>query len=387
MKTKIYLSVILSVALVSVTRAQVSPEIELGAKGVMSGNIVVDNANTASAVSDFSDSQILLGFKQKLYSAWRGQMVFGFQFPDADSDLGQVFFNHVFLTVENHKNIFKLGRSTTKTIINEFPTLRDDDAISFNYSLNPFSIGSNTQDNQYGNVIEYTHIFRQRYWFTFHGENLANLSSPTDFSLNAFGASFLYIVPGSQRWNRNVLQRIGMSYNNYLTDRPGYSGYEEALKNILGTVTINVFPDPVHFVDFRIQGIYNIGFSEIDSINSYRNYVKTPYFSTFGTVRYLYRKLERPFIQVSAGMGYKSFSSVAGSNQFIGITNIFYRLGEHFDLGFQYRYLHNYGETGSLFGQKQHRFQLALVYSIDQIFNNQFDDRNSILNLEHGYIK
>ncbi|WP_456441027.1 hypothetical protein [Caldithrix abyssi] len=28
----------------------------------------------------------------------------------------------------------------------------------------------------------------------------------------------------------------------------------------------------------------------------------------------------------------------------------------------------------------------GLVYSIDQRWNKQFDDRNSLLNLEHGYI-
>ncbi len=371
----------------SVVQAQVSPEIELGAKGVMSGNIEINSANIASAVSDFSDSQILLGFKQKLYNSWRAQMVFGMQFPDADSDLGQVFYNHVFLKLEDQKNIIKIGRSTTQTILNEFSTLRDDDAIQFNYSLNPFSIGSNTQDNQYGNVIEYTRIFNQRYWLKFHGENFADLSVPTDFELNSFGASFLYIVPESQRWNRNIIQRVGVSYNNYITSHPRYRNFNKLLKNVIGTITLNIKPDPIHFLDVKVQGIYNIGFSAINSLNSYADYVRTPSISTFGTIRYLYRKYERPLIQASLSFGYKSFSAVSNSRQEIGIANVFYRLGENFDLGFQYRYLNNNGQPATLFGKQDHRFQIALVYSINQIYNNQFDDRNTILNLEHNYIK
>jgi len=366
---------------------QVLPEIELGAKAVVSGNLNINESGTASAVSDFSDSQILLGFREKLYNNWRGQMVFGMQFPDADSDLGTVFFNHVFVKVENQKNIIILGRTTTQTIINEFPTLRDDDALYFNYSLNPYSTGANTQDNQYGNVIEYTHIFNQRYWITFHGENFTDLSKPTNFDLNALGASFLYIVPESQRWNRNVLQRIGISYNNYLTDQPGHTDYAQTLKNLLGTFTLNVLPDPVHFIDFKWQGIYNIGFSDIDSLNTYDDYVRSPSFYFYTSVRYLYRKLERPTFQTSLGFGYNAFTIAEESNQWIGIMNMFYRLGENFDVGFQYRYRHNSGQSGLLFGKYDHRFQIALVYTIDHVFNKQFDDRNSLLNLEHGYIK
>lgn len=156
--------------------------------------------------------------------------------------------------------------------------------------------------------------------------------------------------------------------------------------NWLGTFTVNIKRDPIHFIDFKFQGIYNVGFESIDSLNTYSDYVQTPSISTFGTIRYLYRKYERPAIQASLGIGYKSFTNFSGSEQMIVIANVFYRVGENFDIGFQYRYTNNNGLNGLLFGRETHRFQLALVYSVSQIFNNQFDDRNSILNLEHKYI-
>ncbi len=366
--------------------SQVLPEIELGVKGVVSANIGINSAGVSSAVSDFSDSQILLGFRQKLYNKWRGQMVFGMQFPDADSDLGQVFYNHVFIQIEDKKNIIKIGRSSTRTILNEFPTLRDDDALYFNYSLNPFSTGSNTQDNQYGNVIEYTRILAQRYWLSFHGENFSNLSKPESFELNSFGFSFLYIVPESQRWNREVLQRLGFSYNNYVTDDAGYEGFDRYLKNVLGTVTLNLLPDPVHLIDFKFQGIYNIGLAGVDSVKSYSDYVRTPSMTTFATLRYLYRKLERPLLQLSLGVGFKSFELLPDSKQGILISNVFYRVGENFDIGFQYRYTENSAGLADIFPASAHRFQFSFVYTVNQIFNKHFDDRNSILNLEHNYI-
>ena len=379
--------IILILGSLSVGQAQVSPEMELGAKGVMSGNIAVDDAGTSSAVSDFSDSQLLLGFKQKLYNRWRAQMVFGMQFPDADSELGQVFYNHVFLKVMDKSNNIKLGRSTTQTILNEFPTLRDDDALQFIYSLNPFSDGRNTQDNQYGNVIEYDHIFKQRYWMKLHGENFVNASAPENFELNSFGVSLLYDVPESQRWNREIIQRVGLSYNNYIVDQTAGTGGDELLGNLLAAITLNVKPDPVHFIDLKMQGILNSGFADYDSIRSYSEYVKTPSMAGFGTIRYLYRELERPLVQIAVGMGYKWFPILEETSQLMAISNVFYRIGENIDLGVQYRYKRNMGMTEALFGSREHRIQVALVFSVDQIFNSQFDDRDSILNLEYKYIE
>ena len=63
---------------------------------------------TASAVNDCSDTAIRLGFRQKLYNNFRGQLVVGLQFPDADSDLGQVFYHQVFVKLENKSNILKM---------------------------------------------------------------------------------------------------------------------------------------------------------------------------------------------------------------------------------------------------------------------------------------
>jgi len=37
-------------------------------------------------------------------------------------------------------------------------------------------------------------------------------------------------------------------------------------------------------------------------------------------------------------------------------------------------------------GEHETEVQFALIYSIGQLWNSQFDDRESLLNLEHGYI-
>lgn len=372
---------------------QISPEIQLGARGVMSVNLNVSSGETTSAVNDFSDSGILFGFRQKLYNNFRGRFVIGMQFPDANSDLGQIFFHQTFIQLDDRTNIIKLGRSRVASSLIEFPTLRDDDAIYFTDVLNPFSSGANTEDNQYGNVLEYTHIFAQRYRLQIHGEHFTEIPKPpetveTDFNLNALGLSFMYRVPASQLWERPVIQQIGIGVNNLLTDRPGYtSEYDQMLTNVLFSTILNVLRDPVYFLDMRGQVIYNKGFDEITSITDNYSMTRTASVAAFASVRYLLRKMERPTLQISVSAGYKDFTNVVNStNQLQLIFNTFYRLGANFDIGFQIQYNKNEGDLKTLLGSNETRFQVALVYSIEQLWNSQFDDRESLLNLEHGYI-
>ena len=94
------------------------PEIEIGFKTITTGNYF-SNKGTPSlnipvlnegerTISDFSDSYFMIGARQKLYKGWRGQMVLGFSFPDANTGLGQVFYNQIMVRIENKKNINKL---------------------------------------------------------------------------------------------------------------------------------------------------------------------------------------------------------------------------------------------------------------------------------------
>lgn len=378
---------------------EVLPQIEIGFKTITTGNYYNNKGNASlnipilnegdQVLSDFSDSYLMLGVSQKLYRGWRGQMVMGLTFPDVNSGLGQVFYNQVMLKVENQKNIFKLGRSTSQSTLAEFSTFRDDDAIQYNYVLNPFSGGINSQDNQYANVIEYTHILAQRFYLTLHGENYADFQNPSELDINGLGGSVLYRMPESQVWNRNVLQQVGFSVNNFINTPVDLSnGQKKTLTNLLATATFNLLPDPVHFIDFKIQAVKNFGLSDVKDITDYTSYSRTKSTAVFGMVRYLNRKLERPRYQISAGVGYKTFSDIGNdTKQWMLISNAFYRIGNNFDLLVQYKYNQNNGELRPLLGNNQQRFQMGIAYTFNKIFNNQFDDRNSILNLEHGYIK
>lgn len=367
-------------------RAEFIPEIQLSGKGVSSANINLQT-QSFSLVPDFSDSTLMLGLRQKLYSDWRSTMVMGVQLPDADSGLGDLFLSQTFLQLENKNQVLKAGRSRARTNLIDFPTLRDDDAISFAYVLNPFSAGKNTQDHQYANVLEYSYVYNQRFWFSTHGENFIDFEKPDNFALNALGAAIEYKVPQSQVWNREWLQYAGLSFYNFFPNSGPQSNFSKPLNKIAAGLSLNMLPDPVHFMDLKGQFIYNLGHPEITAINSFSEYTQSQSMASFWTLRYLYRKLERPFLQSSLGIGFRSFpNNPSQSFEWTALANFFYRLGENLDLGLQYRYLNAHGDLQQLEKGNEHRVQLALVYSFDTQFFNQFDDRNSLLNLEHTYL-
>ncbi len=373
--------------------AEVTPEFQLGARGVMSLNTDINNDQSTNTVSDFSDTDLMFGFRQKMYNKLRGQLVIGFQFPDAESDLGQVFFHQTFIKLESRSNILKIGRSRVKTTLLDFPMLRDDDALLLTTVLNPFSDGENSEDHQYGNVLEYAHLFGQRYQLRFHAEHFRKVpevpgTAETDFGLNAVGFIMQYRVPESQRWNRTTIQSVSIGTNNFLTDRPGFSSeYDQALKNILFGFVINLKPDPVHFWDLRSQTIYNSGFEEVQSIENFGDLARAEAIGNYTSIRYLYRKLERPTLQVALLGGYKKYPNANQPTELLQVaSNLFYRIGENFDVGLQVQYREFSGDLRKIYGDNETRIQLSFIYSVDQSWNYQFDDRESLLNLEHGYI-
>jgi len=325
--------------------AEVTPEILLGARGFISLNIEDASTGDRQAVSDVSDSSVLLGFRQKLYSNYRGQFVLGFQLPDRDSDLDSPFFHQVFFKIEDRPNILKLGRTRLRTTLIEFPTLHDDDAIHFTDITNPFITGKASEENQFGELLQFSHIFQQRYWIDLYGahakeDTLIAGDGKEDLRFNNIGIIFQYKVPKTQRWNRELLNQIGIGFNTFLTDRPEHSGFSESLKNILFSTILNIYPDPVHFWDARHQTIYNPGFSEINEINDFSSMAKAKAISLFTSVRYLYRKLERPTFQGALSYSYKDFPDMSEStNQHQLVAGGFYRIGANFDIGLQFQYL------------------------------------------------
>jgi hypothetical protein len=263
----------------------------------------------------------------------------------------------------------------------EFPTLRDDDALFYTAILNPhLEEIRDSEEIFFADVLEYSRIFGQRFRLTLHGDHFKE-EPEDDFELNAYGLALAYEVPESRRWDRGVLQQAGAEVVRQLLDG------EDDLTNAVASLVLNVRPDPVHFLDLRLQGVYTDGVDGLDEIVASGDLARAKSLAGYSSLRYLYRRYERPTAQVSVMAGYRNYPDLAAdSSQGIIAANALYRIGAGFDIGLQVIRQSFDGNPADLFGNDETVVQAFLTWEFDQSWNRQFDDRDSLLNLQHGYI-
>ncbi len=388
---KITITAISAIALLfmpDIVSAELVPEIQLGVRGVFSTEIKDTDTGSTTTLVDHSDTSVMLGFRQKMFSDYRGRLVIGQQFTDPGSGLGDVFYQHVFVELENRENSFMFGKSRADTSLIEFPTLRDDDALLYSQILNPFAQTAEieSEEHQFADVLKLSRLFDQKYRVKVYGAHFTE-DPETEFDINGVGVVLDYSVPETQRWNRAVLDQIGFGYNVFLDVDNSISGGKETLSAAAFSIVLNIKPDPVHFWDLRHQTIYNLGLDNITTMNDMQDVTKARSVATMNSLRYLYRKYERPLAQISAAVGYRNFPDLTqDTDQLQYILSGSYRVGMGFDTGVQLLYQDFDGDLAALFGDNEFKVQAFLSFEFDVAWNNQFDDRDSLLNLEHRYI-
>lgn len=365
-----------------------TPELTIGARGIASfaGTLTTAPGQTEqlSGLIDFSDTSLLVRGRYELFNGLRGGTLIGFQFPDADSDLGIIFFHqiNVFLTSRWFK--IKIGRSRTQANIVDFPTLRDDDMLVYTSVLNPFSAGKNTQDHQFANAFEATGIVASRYFFSIHAEHMIQNSDTvgtTNFLLNSVGASLSYQeIPGLVK--SKVLKKLGIGANLYFIDQ----AQQAVIWNLLAGAALNLIPDPIHQLELRLQGIYSHGVAGLALTNINSSY-RQQSLSISASLRYQWMKNMFPTLQVSIIGGYRRFlENTDGADSWSIVANTFYRLGFGFDVGLQYQVESNHQslQTNLSLPAMTHKLQAAFVFEFERAFG-KLPERRSILNTEHRY--
>lgn len=367
---------------------EVQPELTLGMQSLGSaGAELSGGANSgedAVGIVDFSDTALLLRGRIQLYPDIRGGSVFGLQFPDADSELGIVFFHQAYVFIESRYFDIKIGRSRVQSSVIEFPTVRDDDLLPFTDSLNPFSTGSTTEDHQYGNVLEVTGNIASRFFLSAHAEHMfltPGDQGSVDFTLNSVGSILSYRnIPA--RIDNDLVRELGVGFNFYDAKGDGRS----STWNVIAGGALNLSADPIHLVDFRLQGIYNNGDQSVSLSNANSTFRVRSVRGT-AALRYLYSKAMVPTFQVALVAGYARYIDDGNANSWSGVLNGLYSLGSNFDVGAQYQLRRASGQIRTALGTPEYGHSLQAVLRFAYEFTvNPLPTRDSILNNEHSYI-
>jgi hypothetical protein len=373
------------------------PRITLGGNGLVSFNVNSETPFGAGltgdtdfgTVNDFSDSFLLIRLDRQLYEKDRAGMFVGFLFPDAQNDLGEVFYNQVNVFYNSQYFGGVLGRTRLYNFLLEFPTLREEDILEYAFVMNGFSNADNSEFNRYGNILR-AQLFQLRSRLVFAGQ-VSNLMVTNeqgdeidDFDVNTISGSVIYQLPEAIRYT-GFVRHAGIQFSGQNVDL----AEQKWMSAVLADLTLNLTRHPLKAFDFRAQGIYNLGVDELEqrgTLATPRGRARSKSFAVVGSLRFLRRPYQLDRFQAAITGAYKTFPD-QNASQFAIVPNVFFRLGQGVDLGIQYQY-EQFDETlAELIGRKREQsVKFVLSFRFQTMFNNYFGERDDILNMEHGYI-
>jgi energy-coupling factor transporter ATP-binding protein EcfA2 len=397
-----------AVAPASLPAQESAPRLTFGGRGLVSFDVngtapwsAGESGDTEyGTVNNFSDSFLLLRLDQQLYEKDRAGLVTGFLFPDAEADLGQVFFNQMNVFYDRQHFRARAGRTRLSNFVLEFPTLREEDLLEYAYLTSGLSNAENSYYGRYGNVLRgevYALDSRIVAAGQIANRTVTDMEGETldDFGVNSGSASLVYRLPEMIRY-QDVLRRAGVTWVTQQVEAPG----QEWMHGVVAGAAVNLTRNPIHNLELRAQGTYNFGVDEPEGpvfdpdsplpatapLSEPVGRARAESYGLVGSVRFLSRPYQLRRFQAAVTGAYKEYVDRGGS-QLAVVPNVFVRLGQGVDVGRQYRDEQNSDALAAALGHKrEHSVQATLSFGFQMMWNSYFGERDDILSMEHGYI-
>jgi hypothetical protein len=362
---------------------EVLPRMTLGGRILATVDAVdLDSDPTKEDEINLDDSSVLMRFDKRMYQDGVAGAVVGFN--DFEEGLR---FHQLFAFYWNQDINAEIGLTRIRNSIVEFPIIRDDDLLSYTHVGNASS--NEEFDQLYGKHIAFDwyvdrKIQKVGVW-TGTRENEDGFNAPDGFDY--YGAGYVYEQPEDLRyvkWIRNA----GLVYD---TQKVRVGGSDEWMGAWVAGVEFNLNMNPLSNWSMGLQAISNegagsvtvadINYSNPDAVS---NQARAKSNSLVASLRYTGRPMLLTRWQTALTVAYKDYSDVNDATQWSVVPNVVYRLGQGVDLLAQYKYT-DYGN--GLGGGSDNTFQLGVSFSLEAMVNDNIGERDSIINLEHGYIK
>lgn len=349
---------------------------------------------------DVSDSSFLLRFDKRIYSnkGVAGAML-GLRKTSSDSDLpDDIFFHQLNAFFWNRDFQTLVGRTRLRNFLQEFPTARDEDLQDYIYVPNATSYAENEEYQFYAPQLSFD-------WFVDRKRNALSLWAAsqveTDITgdrtaktdLNTAGTGWKYAVSEDLRYVER-LREAGV-FVQYQKVNDEIAGIDDGITSVIAGAAWNLNRNPAANWSMAAQGIYSNGIDnvDVDTIAGTEAQVRAglrraKFWSAVVSASFTHRPKLLTRSRSSLTLAYKDFPEGNRASQFSIVPSFVYRLGHVLDLTAQYSYTRWNDGLARLTGfEAEQRVLLGLVFGFEQRFNDQIGERDSILNLEHGYIQ
>jgi len=362
---------------------EVIPRTTLGGRVIATVDAVdLDSEPDKDDEINLDDSSVLMRFDKRLYENGVAGAVVGFRGIE-DS----LRFHQLFAFYWNQDMNAEIGLTRTRNSIVEFPVIRDEDLLSYTHVGNASS--NEEFDQLYSRHLAFDWFVDKKIqklgiWTGTRG-NEEGFDAPDGFDY--YGAGYVYEQPEDLlyvKWIRHA----GLVYD---TQKVRIGGSDEWMGAWVAGIEFNLNMNPVSNWSMGLQAISNEGYGAITTADiSYTNpdarsnQARAKSNSLVASIRYTGRPMLLTRWQAALTAAYKDYSDVDDATQWSVVPNVVYRLGQGVDLLAQYKHT-DYGN--GLGGGRDNTFQLGVSFSLEAMFNDNIGERNSIINLEHGYIK
>lgn len=362
---------------------EVIPRMTLGGRVIATVDAVdLDSDPSKKDEINLDDSSVLMRFDKRMYQDGVAGAVVGFRTVEET-----LKFHQLFAFYWNQDINAEIGLTRIRNSIVEFPTIRDDDLLSYTHVGNASS--NEEFDQLYAKHIAFDWFVDRKIqkvgvWTGTRG-NESGFNAPDGFDY--YGAGYVYEQPEDLlyvKWIRHA----GIYYD---AQKVRVGGTDEWMGAWVAGIEFNMNMNPLSNWSMGLQAISNegaglvtagdISYTNPDAVS---NQARAKSNSLVASIRYTGRPMLLTRWQTALSVAYKDYSDVNEATQWSIVPNVVYRLGQGVDLLAQYKYT-NYGN--GLGGGSDNTVQLGVSFSLEAMFNDNIGERVSILNLEHGYIK
>ncbi|MDH5728537.1 MAG: hypothetical protein OEZ58_06080 [Gammaproteobacteria bacterium] len=351
---------------------EVMPQVHVGGRVINTLDFNSEN----EAAFNFNDSALLIGFDKQTYSKHNMSATIaisegenGVQMPVLLSSIWNSWYQ------------LSIGKSRLLNTLIEFPLQRDDDLLQFTHALNQSS--NHEADQLYGKLAKLD-LFANRglhqfsTWVATRGESEDVGSARGE--LDTLGFAYNYEQAEGRRYVKRIRQ-FGFLYDLQNTVTGDTVGW---YSNMIAGFDINLNQNPSANLSWSAQFVANEGIAPNVTLVDLASEARASSTALVTALRYTHRPNLLTRWQAAVTVAYKSYSDENDTRLISAIPTFFHRIGERLDILYQIRY----DRTNSkISNQRTITAQVGMSFNFNMLFNDSVPERNTILQLEHRYMR
>lgn len=358
---------------------EVMPRITLGGRVIATMDYLdLDTDPDAKEDINLADSSLLMRFDKRLYRNGVAGGVIGFK-ENADS----VMFHELNAFYWNQNYQAQIGRTRLRNSILEFPLIRDDDLLTYTHVGNASS--DEEFDQLYGEHLAFDWILDKRIqkvgiWggSRRNGEDAIFVDAP--YGIDSYGVGYTYEQPEDLVYVKRI-RHAGIWLDRQEVESTGDTDWTTA---VIAGIEFNLNEDPTKNWSMALQAIANNGIDGVANLASVSEQARAKSNALVASIRYTGRPHLLTRYQGAITVAYKDYADFDQATQWSVAPSVVFRIGQGIDLLGQIKYTDYDAGLGDGSDTSVH---LGIAFSLEAMFNDNIGERDSILNLEHGYIK